>query len=196
MSCALVHVWAKKMVSEVTSLAECASWPSGVWTARTANRTIDLLQLLVLFARESVTFLPRSATAFKLCCIQHKKWRPRQFAPAENIVLRATQPECSQEMNTTQTLDCLLVCTMCTSLKHQMTPFRACNISFTICFTICLCISPDLDGYQGTKNETMCPERPTKGPETQIRSHRTANVPRHFRHLSPLDTLAFIESQH
>jgi hypothetical protein len=32
----------------------------------------------------------------------------------------------------------------------------------SIYVTIVLCISPDLDGYQGTKNETMCPERPTK----------------------------------
>jgi hypothetical protein len=23
----------------------------------------------------------------------------------------------------------------------------------SVCFTICLCISPDLDGYQGTRNE-------------------------------------------
>jgi hypothetical protein len=53
---------------------------------------------------------------------------------------------------------------------------------FTICFTICLCISPDFDGNRGTKNETLCPERPTKGPETQIRSHRTAGA---FKHRLP-----------
>jgi hypothetical protein len=43
-----------------------------------------------------------------------------------------------------------------------------------ICFTICLFISPDLDGNRGTSTiiTKMCPERPTKGPETQIRSHR------------------------
>jgi hypothetical protein len=33
----------------------------------------------------------------------------------------------------------------------------------TICFTICLFISPDLDGNRGTRKQ-MCPERPTKGP--------------------------------
>jgi hypothetical protein len=77
-----------------------------------------------------------------------------------------------------------------------------------VCFTVCLCFSPDLDGYQGTKNETlsperptryvfticlcispdldgnrgttkMCPGRPTKGPQTQIRSHRTAGASNH-----------------
>jgi hypothetical protein len=33
---------------------------------------------------------------------------------------------------------------------------------FTICFTICLCISPDLVGYQGTKNETLSPRNPQR----------------------------------
>jgi hypothetical protein len=27
----------------------------------------------------------------------------------------------------------------------------------TVCFTVCLCISPDLDRNGGTKNETLCP---------------------------------------
>jgi hypothetical protein len=31
---------------------------------------------------------------------------------------------------------------------------------YEVCFTICLCISPDLDGNRGTTK--MCPERPTK----------------------------------
>jgi hypothetical protein len=33
------------------------------------------------------------------------------------------------------------------------------------CFTVCLCIGPDLDGYQGTKNETLthCPRETHKG---------------------------------
>jgi hypothetical protein len=35
---------------------------------------------------------------------------------------------------------------------------------FVACHTICLRISPDLDGNRGTRNETLCPERPTKGP--------------------------------
>ena len=35
---------------------------------------------------------------------------------------------------------------------------------WTMFFTICLCISPDLDGYQGTKNEKLSPERPTRVP--------------------------------
>jgi hypothetical protein len=48
---------------------------------------------------------------------------------------------------------------------------------FTICFTICLCISPDLDGNRGITK--MCPERPTKGPKTQIRSHGTAGASNH-----------------
>jgi hypothetical protein len=47
-----------------------------------------------------------------------------------------------------------------------------------VCFTICLCTgitgSPNFNGYQGTKNQTLSPERPTKGPETQIRSHSPA----------------------
>jgi hypothetical protein len=42
-----------------------------------------------------------------------------------------------------------------------------------LCFTICLCISPDLDGNRGTKNDALCPERPTKGPE------RLVNLPGH-----------------
>jgi hypothetical protein len=46
-----------------------------------------------------------------------------------------------------------------------------------ICFTICLCISPDLDGNRGTTK--MCPERQTKGSETQIRSHSTAGSSNH-----------------
>jgi hypothetical protein len=50
---------------------------------------------------------------------------------------------------------------------------------FTVCFTVCFFISPDLDGNQGTKNETMCPERPTEGPETQIRSHSAARASKH-----------------
>jgi hypothetical protein len=37
--------------------------------------------------------------------------------------------------------------------------------------------SPDLDGYQGTKNETLTPRRPKTGLETQIRSHGTAGAP-------------------
>jgi hypothetical protein len=37
----------------------------------------------------------------------------------------------------------------------------------TICFTICLCtgISPDLDGYQGTKNELLTPQDPQQVPK-------------------------------
>jgi hypothetical protein len=31
-------------------------------------------------------------------------------------------------------------------------------------FTICLCISPDLDGYKGTKNETLTPQDPQQVP--------------------------------
>jgi hypothetical protein len=33
---------------------------------------------------------------------------------------------------------------------------------FSICFTTCLCISPDFDGYQGNKNETSTPRGPRK----------------------------------
>jgi len=44
------------------------------------------------------------------------------------------------------------------------------KLRFTICFTIPVCLCPDLDGNRGTTK--MCPERPAKGPETQIRSHR------------------------
>ena len=43
---------------------------------------------------------------------------------------------------------------------HDMFPKRFTFDPFTICFTICLCVSPDLDGNWGTKNETMCPDRP------------------------------------
>ena len=44
-----------------------------------------------------------------------------------------------------------------------------CLVRYDI-FTTCLCISPDLDGYQGTKNETLSPrdspgERQIGGPE-------------------------------
>ena len=37
-------------------------------------------------------------------------------------------------------------------------------------------VGSDLDGNRGTKNETLCPERPTEGPQTQIRSHSTAGA--------------------
>jgi hypothetical protein len=36
-------------------------------------------------------------------------------------------------------------------------------------FMTILCKSSDLDGYQGTKIRNIVPERPTTGPETQIR---------------------------
>jgi hypothetical protein len=36
--------------------------------------------------------------------------------------------------------------------------------SFTICFTICLCISPDLDEHQGNKDETLTLRDPQRAP--------------------------------
>jgi hypothetical protein len=41
--------------------------------------------------------------------------------------------------------------------------FTACFMAcFTVCFTVCLCISPNFDGYKGTKNETLTPEDPKR----------------------------------
>jgi hypothetical protein len=50
-----------------------------------------------------------------------------------------------------------------------------------MCFTICLFItgSPDLDGYRYRYRAYIDPARPTKGPETQIRSHRVTLASNH-----------------
>jgi len=47
------------------------------------------------------------------------------------------------------------------------------GVDVAVCFTICLFISPDLDGYsaQKMKHHGIDPARTTKGPETQIRRH-------------------------
>jgi hypothetical protein len=74
-------------------------------------------------------------------------------------------------------LHVMIVC-----LFHDMFVYDVHDMFVYICFTMCLCISPDLDGYQGTENETLSPERPTKGPETQSRSDSTAGA---FKHRLP-----------
>jgi hypothetical protein len=51
--------------------------------------------------------------------------------------------------------------------------------SHAICFTICLCISPDLDGNRGTKNETCI------SPDLVV-----ARV-RHFRHFTICSRVCF-----
>jgi hypothetical protein len=43
--------------------------------------------------------------------------------------------------------------------------------------TVCLCVSPDLDGNRGTKKETLYPERPT-GPD--VGHFETLHFIRHF----------------
>jgi hypothetical protein len=53
---------------------------------------------------------------------------------------------------------------------------------YTICFTICLCTSPDFDGYQGTKNETLIdPGRPKTGLDTVVLNLELASVTQHAR---------------
>jgi hypothetical protein len=44
----------------------------------------------------------------------------------------------------------------------------------TVCFTVCLCTSPDLDGYQGTENETLTDQgNPPHKPGGSARSEAT-----------------------
>jgi hypothetical protein len=50
-------------------------------------------------------------------------------------------------------------------MKQIQHPRLIIDGALTICFTICLCISPDLDRYQGTKNETLSPRDPQRVPK-------------------------------
>ena len=56
--------------------------------------------------------------------------------------------------------------------RAQGTPYEAFDVddTVTICFTICLFISPDLDGYRAPQKALTLQD--PQGLETQIRSHR------------------------